>query len=693
MRNLALVGATLAVAFLGAGALVGSWAARDLPDLQRLEDYRPPLSSVVLDRHGQEIGEFFAERRRLVSLDAVPRHVVLAFVASEDEAFFEHAGLDAFALARAAWVNLRAGGEVRQGGSTITQQLAKSLLLGPERTLRRKLRDILLALRIEERFSKQQILEMYLNQIYFGAGAYGIAEAARTYFAKDVGELSLGEAALLAGLPKAPSSFSPMRRPEVAEARRRWVLDRMLELGQLDAAAHAEAVRARPALAPRAPPPAVAAAGYFVEDVRQELFARLGEETVLRGGLRIETTLDAGLATEAQAALRRGLESLDARHPRTLASGEPPTVEGALVALDVASGEVLALVGGYDFGRSEFNRALQARRQPGSAFKPFVYGAALSAGFLSSGPLYDYQVEYALPGRDEPWRPRNHGDSLRGEVPMYEAFARSLNNATIRLLEEVGVRRTLSFARNAGIRSPLSRDLGLALGTSEVTLFEITSAYGTFAAGGRPLRPRYVRRVLDRDGRELLADLALAGAGPAPAGISPVDAYLVTHLLRGSVRHWFGTAHAAAGLQRPLAGKTGSTNEYRDAWFIGFSPELVAGVWVGRDDRAPLGGRETGARAALPIWIDFMQDALAGRPSREFAVPAGVQFAATDPQTGEVQRSARALAGFEPVAPDRPVRVSHFVAPPPPPEPFGPEPPRPDALPDVGAAPPVGDGL
>jgi penicillin-binding protein 1A len=424
--------------------------------------------------------------------------------------------------------------------------------------------------------------------------------------------------------------------------------------------------------------------------VRQELFARLGAEAVLRGGLRVETTLDAALQRAAHAAVRKGLLAFEARRGRRGAPPAEPSVEGALVALDVDSGDVLALVGGYDFARSQFDRATQARRQPGSAFKPFVYGAALAAGFLSSGPMYDYQVEYGNPATGLPWRPRNYKDVMRGEVPMYEAFARSLNNATIRLLEEVGVRRAITFARKTGIHSPLAGDLGLALGTSEVTLLEITSAYGTFASGGRPLRPRIVRSVRDRDGRELLADLTLEGNAVAAGGISPIDAYLVTNLLRAPVRHWFGTAHAAADLRRPLAGKTGSTNQNRDAWFIGFSPDLVAGVWVGRDDRSPLGRTETGSRAALPIWMDFMKSALASRPSREFAVPPGVQFAAADPVTGELQRSPRAIAGFEPLAIGRPVRQSRFVPPPLPPEieEFGPEPFANETLPAVAAPPP-----
>jgi penicillin-binding protein 1A len=694
MRRLLLVASGFGLGLLSAFAsalAVHTWVVRDLPDLGRLEDYRPPLATLVVDREGRPIGEFFEERRRLVPLDAVPPQVIRAFLAIEDAGFFEHCGLDFAALARAAWVNLRAGGEIRQGGSTITQQLAKSLLLDSDRTLRRKLRDMLLALRIEARFSKQRILEIYLNQIYFGAGAYGLAEAARSYFDKDVAELSLAEAALLAGLPKAPSAFSPLRRPERSEARRIWVLARMRELGWIDAATEREAVAERPAIVRGANPvPSVPATTHFVEEVRRDLYARLGADTVLRGGLRVETTLDAGLEAAAREALRRGIDAAERRRGRAPGSRSGPATEGALVALDVASGDVLALVGGYDFAASEFDRAVQARRQPGSAFKPFVYGAALAAGFRPDGPLYDYQVDRALPGRSQHWRPRNYSETLRGEVPMVEAFARSLNNASIRLLEEVGVSRAIAFARRAGIRSPLGRHLSLALGTSEVTLLELTSAYATFARGGRTPRPRYVTRVLDREGRELLRDLVLGGETPAAAGLSPVDAYLVTHLLRSSVELWYGTGRPAAELGRPVAGKTGSTNGYRDAWFIGFTPDLVTGVWVGRDDHGPLGRRETGARAALPIWSEFMQAAHASRPTRDFEVPAGVEFAALDPETGELRRSTRPAPGIAPYAQGRPLRESRYVPPP------LPEVERIDLaseaaepLPPVGAAPPL----
>jgi penicillin-binding protein 1A len=633
---------------------------RGLPDIAALDQYRPPLATRIVDRHGRTIGEWFEERRSLAPLEALPPHLVQAFLASEDASFFEHGGVDASALLRAAWSNLKSG-RVSQGGSTITQQLAKTLFLGPERTLWRKLQDMLLALRIERRLSKEAILEIYLNQIYLGAGAYGVGEAAETYFGKRVEDLTLSESALLAGLPKAPTALSPFVNPAAAEKRRQLVLERMIALGHVDAETGGRALAAPPRLAARSGNRDFAAAAWFVEQVRQALAAELGDEVVLRGGLTVETTLDLELQRSATSALRAGLERLEERAGR----GNTPRAEGALVSLEVASGDVLAWVGGYDFARSRFDRALQARRQPGSAFKTFAYGAALAAGFPPDATLYDYQVEYYDRRSGRNWRPRNHGGTLRGEIPLLEAFARSLNNATIRLVDEVGVGRVIDFARRAGIRSPLAPELGLALGTSEVTLLEITNAYGTFASGGRALAPRFLRRVVDRDGRELLGGQAPEGLAYTPAaGISAVDAYLTTHLLREAVQQGYGTGHAAAPLAASLAGKTGSTNENRDAWFIGFSPELVTGVWVGHDDRTPLGSRETGARAALPIWSAYMTVALRAHPPGRFAVPHRVVFAGLDSWTGERLHASRPQPGWVPVAEGRRERYARFVPPP-----------------------------
>jgi penicillin-binding protein 1A len=726
---------------------------RDLPDFRSLADYRPALTSVVLDRHGTPIGEFYEFRRRVIPLEEVPKHVIQAFLAAEDDSFYEHSGVDYVSIARAAWSNLVSGGRL-QGASTITQQTVKQLLLSPERTYRRKIRELVLARRLEQRFSKDEILFLYLNEIYFGSGAYGIAEAARTYFGKEVSELSVSEAALLAGMPKAPGRFSPHVNPERAEKRRRWVVDRMLEEGFIDAAAHGEA-QAPPALV-TVVSEANLAASYFTENVRRRLVALLGNEVLLHGGLVIETTLDARLQREAVLAVRRGLEAYDQRHgwrgalrrvkaaeleaeivkigeenglaggadPTTTPLGPPrlgvvtgasaaagearialapdvearfafadakwaqpeknlslgdvahfrvsrgandqlvavlyqqPEVQGALLAIDLRNDDVLALVGGYDFAASELDRATQSLRQPGSAFKPIVYATALAHGMTPASIVMDTPVVY------ENFRPENYGRKFLGALTLAEALARSVNNAAVHLLEEVGIDRAIGMARRLGIRSELEPGLALALGASSVSLLELTRAYAVLGAGGRHVEPRMVVRVLDREGQVLLEDVPLDELGatadaegpeaevvdesgadelaPEPVDealpegfvLPPAQAYIATSLLRAPIEHPAGTGHAAAVLGRPLAGKTGTTNDHTDAWFVGYSPEIAAGVWLGFDQNRLLGKGETGGRAALPIWLDFMRPALADRPPRDFRAPPGVVFARIDAKTG-----------------------------------------------------------
>jgi penicillin-binding protein 1A len=794
----------LALGGLAVVAGIAGWIAfyvlflRDLPDLTTLADYRPLLASRVLDREGRLIGQFYDERRTLVGLDELPEHVVQAFVASEDDAFFEHSGLDYRGILRAAWANLQAGGEIRQGGSTITQQVAKTLLLSPERRVTRKVKDMLLARRIEQHFSKEEILYLYLNQIYFGHGAYGIGEAARSYFGIPAGELDVSQSALLAGLPQAPSAFSPHRNPQAAERRRRYVLRRMLEEGYLHEAAYEQYLAAPPEL--REPPeaPDIEAASWFVEEVRRHLFDVLGGERVRREGLVIETTLDLDLQHAGVDALRSGLERLDHRQgyrgpvrrvapeaiaealaplaeenglataepgapPPELPAGRPllgvvtaldtredvarvafapgleaevrlrdvrwartpnpnrypvpvrsierifqvgdvarfvrpgpepdepppptprvllhqePAVEGALLAFEVDSGDVLALVGGYDFARSEFNRVTQATRQPGSAFKPIIYAAALTEGYTATSIVVDRPLVYEDPESGFVWRPGNYKGRFLGELTLREALSRSVNNATIHLLDGLDLDHVMEFARAVGIESPLERNLSLALGASGVSLLELVRAYAVFPAGGRVVVPRFIQRVLDAEGRVLLERVPLGnvpasaaeaqqaaaetvaadgdprqpetvrpasaespGAGngeppePLPPGyaLSPRDAFLATDMLRGVVVDPKGTGKQARALRRPLGGKTGTTNEQGDAWFVGFSPDVVAGVWVGYDERRVLGKGETGGRAALPIWVDFMRSALAERPKSDFAVPEGIVFARVDRKTG-----------------------------------------------------------
>ncbi len=773
----------------GAAGVVYWTLLRDLPDLRSIDDYQPALTSVVLDRDGRPMGEFYEERRKIVPLEEIPPHVVQAFIAAEDGSFYEHTGIDMRSIVRAAWTNFVQGGKV-QGASTITQQTVKQLLLSSERTYSRKIREMILARRIEERFSKDDILFLYLNHIYFGSGAYGIGEAAYTYFGKQAPELTVGEAALLAGLPKAPSKYSPHNHPERAETRQHYVLERMREDGYLDGAAWEEAMANPPALVEPVDRSVYADTAYFTEEVRRELVETLGNEQVLRGGLVVETTADLELQREAARAVRAGLEAHDRRqgwrgpvrqvdasavgdeavrlaeenglldeegeplaelpgdrpllgvvtavsrkleHARVAFApglegvvpfetvswarpvesdlrkvrhidevfsagdvatfrvseaeptedGEPqlalvqrPETQGALLSVDLATGDVLAMVGGYDFEASEFNRVTQARRQPGSAFKPIIYAAALDKGMTSASILYDRPVVYDDPESGFTWRPQNYGRRFLGPLTMSEALARSVNNATIHLLRDVGVGHVLSYARRLGIESPLERNLSLALGSSPVSLLELTRAYAVFASGGRRVTPRYIRRVLDRDGQVLLESVDLEGPAPVEEAeaeiratesadgpeadgspldeqvLSPVEAFLAADLLRSVVTHPRGTGRRARSLGKPVAGKTGTTNEQGDAWFMGFSPDVATGVWVGYDEKRVLGPGETGGRAALPIWLDFMKLALAERPAREFAVPEGIVFARIDGKTGLIASADSENARFQAFAAD-----------------------------------------
>ncbi len=733
-RVLLALGLLLGAAAAAAGYLFYATFLHDLPELRSLDDYRPPLSSVVVDRKGREIGEFYEYRRRITPLKEVPERVIQAFLAAEDDAFFEHSGIDFVSILRAAWVNLQAGGDSRQGASTITQQMVKQLLLTPERTYTRKIREMVVARRIEQRFSKQEILFLYLNQIYFGAGAYGIGEAARTYFGKAVSDLDVGEAALLAGMPKAPTRYSPFTNPTEGEQRRLWVLGRMQEEGFIDADTRAKHVKQRPALQDPTLQ-ANAIASYFTEEVRRRLVDELGNHAVLQGGLRIETTLDLELQRAAVASLRGGVEQLDHRRgyrgvlrrvatseieaeiarlavenelerPERLTQGprvgvvvelgaesarvafapgafatlaleatrwahaagrghgaqiaklgdvlavgdvasfqvtrdeqsgaraatlyQQPDVQSALLSFELASGDVLALVGGYDFEKSEFDRATQAQRQPGSAFKPFVYATAIARGYTPGSIIYDRPV-VVDDGSGRLFRPENYGRRFLGPVPLAEALARSLNNASVHLALDVGIDRVIETAKALGIRSPIERVLSLALGVSPVTLLELTRGYATLGANGRLVEPRFVVRVTDRDGKQLLAALPLDPAAPlAPRSepvVPPAEAYVTTTLMRAVIEHPNGTGHRAASLGHPIAGKTGTTNDHTDAWFVGTTPEVATGVWVGIDAKQVLGPGETGGRAALPIWIDYMKVALAGHERRDFEVPPGIAMA------------------------------------------------------------------
>ncbi len=618
---------------------------RTLPPVSALENFEPSRGTKVFDDSDELITEFHVERRIFTPLGQIPRALKEAILATEDARFYSHYGIDPVGIVRAVYQNFRHG-RIVEGGSTITQQLAKVLFLTPDRSLDRKLKEAVLALELERRYPKDRLLEMYLNQIYFGHGAFGVEAAARTYFGKPVGDLTLAESALLAGLPKAPSSYSPFDRPEAAKRRRGTVLARMIDVGMLKGE---EAKRASAAELHLVPPERRRTTGqYYLEYVQQLLEQQYGADLLFKGGLQVYTTLSPAMQLRAEQTLREGLRALETRRARAAEKAAAPPVterpEGALLAIDPQTGYIKAMVGGFDFFKSEFNRAVQARRQPGSAFKPFVYIAALEAGFTPASVVDDSPVEYAVGPKGKPWKPDNYDRKFRGPVTFQRALEESINVAAVKVQERVGIRRTLDVARRLGVESPLSENLSIALGSSDLTLLELTSAYGALANQGIWMPPTAIRYVLDSEGK-LLEENVPEGK----RALSSELAYVVTHMLKGTVER--GTGVAAKALGRPVAAKTGTTNDYSNAWFIGFTPQLVTGVWVGHDRPKSLGRDETGSRVAVPIWTAFMSSALQGTPAQDFPVPEGVVLVPVDldPGAGCVHPVTMAfIAGTEP---------------------------------------------
>ena len=581
----------------------------------------PPAATRVYANDGTLIGEFFLEKRYPVSLEQVPPLVRAAFIAAEDAHFYAHPGIDPISVVRALLSNWTAG-QVVQGGSTITQQVVRYLLLSPEKNYRRKLQEMVLALKLERQLSKDEILSLYLNQIYLGSGAYGIGAAAREYFGRQVEELSLAEAAMLAGLPPAPSRYSPIRHWERAKARQRYVLERMVEEGFISPFQPREAWEAPLTLASRSAS-RFTLAPYYVEYVRQFLEKRYGGKAPYQLGLQVFTTVDLALQRKAEEALRAGLEELCRREG--CGQGDVPQAEGALLAIDLTLGEVKAMVGGYDFAKSQFNRALQAKLQPGSAFKPLLYAAALDRGYTPATVVVDSPISYWVNGRL--WAPQNYEERHFGPTRLREALTYSRNVIAVKIAARLGPKYLLSYLPRLGIRSRLARNLSLALGTSEMTMLELLRAYGVFATQGRLLEPLFVTKITDVQGN-VLEEFSSA----SEQVIAPQTAYLITSMLESVVER--GTGKRVKALARPMAGKTGTSSEFQDAWFIGYTPEMLVGAWVGFDEKRSLGEKETGGRVAAPIWLDFMQTALADKPVSDFPVPEGVVFVNIDPRTG-----------------------------------------------------------
>ena len=839
------------LAGLGVGGLY--YFSRDLPEIKTRADYHPSVITEVYSDDGALIAEFAEERRIVMPIEQIPPRVKDAFVSVEDARFFEHRGLDYVRIAGAFWHNFKSGEIKGQGASTITMQVARSFYLSRKKTWSRKFKEAILAYRIERYLSKDDILHLYLNQIYLGRGAYGVQAAAESYFGKDVKELDLAEAAMLAGLAQRPSAYSPTSNFHQSKMRQRTVLAAMVDAGKITKAAAAAAYQ-EPLKIVERPSLFLDRAPYFTELVRRYLVNTYGEEAVLREGYKVFTTVNLDLQQAAQEAVKSGLagpEGLDKRQgyrgpqdhlaaaalpaylderekelrsqwqerksaallaqglmsdqklpaltapdPVPLREGESyqgvvaevddkkgqaavkighsagaltlaemtwahkpnfdlpgdwqkikhpsdalkvgdvilvrvksapadpkkaygllleqePLVQAGLIAFSGRTGEVKALVGGYDFTKNQYIRPVQAVRQPGSGFKPIIYGAAFESPdqkftpatiMLDSPYVWDGNPQTSAvgpkEGDDAPqgWRPENYGQEFSGPRTLRQALSLSINTISIKILDEVGLRYTKKFAATIGITSPLADNLSIALGTSPVTLEELATAFNVYGSGGYLIKPRFVNKVYDRDGNLLEWEWAGKPAGPPsssaafteedikakPAGppsaqpaagekrpvppteahqpswekylqtlrsnpgrrfpslsepahgqmvISPQTAYLMTNLMRGVVEH--GTAYKAHAIGKPIAGKTGTTNDFKDAWFVGFSPELTCGVWVGFDDFSKtLGKGETGAKAALPIWIDFMSAALDDRPALEFPVPAGIEFDKIDSVSG-----------------------------------------------------------
>lgn len=620
----------LGVVVLTAGATALYFAlVFDLPRLTSLKDYHPYVVSEVFADDEKLIGEFFIENRTIVPLAQMPKMLIKAFVAAEDARFFEHKGIDYWRILGAAFRNIEAL-EVVQGGSTITQQIAKSFFLTPEKSLTRKLKEAILAQRIEHYLTKNEILFLYLNQIYLGEGAYGVGAAAKTYFGKSVQHLTLAECALLAGLPPAPNSFSPLRNPKKARERQLYVLNRLVERKMITPEQAKKAESEEIHLRTKGPK-GYLEAPYVLEQVRVYVEEKYGKEMLYKGGLKIYTTLNTRLQRVAQKAVLKGLEEYEARAGKGKVKGQ---VQGALVALDPQTGYILAMVGGRDFSASQFNRATQARRQAGSAFKPIVYAAALDKGFTPATVIVDEPFKYIdVPGK-EPWEPQNFDREFWGPITLRKALTFSRNVVTVKIAQTIGLDYIIQYAQNLGIKSKLEPHLSLALGAANVTLLELTNAFSVFAAQGYRAEPILITRIIDKDGN-ILEEVEPS----ALEVISPQTAYIMTSLMQGVIQE--GTGQKAKALGRPAAGKTGTTNDTRDAWFIGFIPQnIVAGAWVGYDIEKSLGPHETGAVAALPIWLEFMKEAVAGIPEENFSVPEGIVFVKIDAATGEPVSSA-----------------------------------------------------
>jgi len=735
----------IAIGFLAAalviliivGAVLWYFWSSNLPYIGSLQDYNPPIITEIYSSDGKVIGKYYNEKRIIVNLDQVSKDLLNAIIASEDDKFYEHKGIDYAGIVRSFIKNLMAT-RIKGGGSTITQQVTRQVLLKDvSQTYKRKAREAMLSLQIEKMFSKDRILFLYINEMYLGHGAYGVEAASQTYFGKSAKDLNLAECALIAGLFQAPSKYDPISHFEIAKKRQaEYVLKRMVEVGYITEAQRTEALNT-PLIIGEKADNNIKASRYFSEYIRRYLEKTYGRDLLYDGGLKVYTTMDTGMQSNAISALDKGLRELDKREGyrggiKSLSTGEmavfekeaeekflnnppvvgstvqgvvtnvdnqnlivtvniggsygqlplsemnwarkpnasvpyynavvqrpgfvlkqgdvilcrikdesslpdfkwvlsleqEPVVQGALFAMDVKTGKVRAMVGGRDFSESQFDRATQAKRQTGSAIKPIIYAAALDFGMTPSTVILDTAYVSSMdPDEDDIWRPKNYEGEFLGPTLFRKGLIKSMNVITVKILKTIGAQTAIDYARKLGITSDLSPDLSLALGSYSMSLKEITTAYSAFANGGNLVQPYFIERIEDRNGRILEENQ------PSIQPAIPEDtAYVMTDILEAVINE--GTGQRSKELGRPLAGKTGTTNDLKDAWFIGFSPDLLAGVWVGYDDSKPMSKGESGSRAANPIWNYFMAEALKDQPVEDFHAPEGVTFVKIDSESG-----------------------------------------------------------
>jgi penicillin-binding protein 1A len=733
------------------GILLFLYYSNHLPDFKPLKERNLNAHSIVYSEEDEVVGKFLMENRIPVPYERIPKPLVQAFIAAEDADFFQHKGIDYKGIARAMFKNLMAG-RIVQGGSTITQQVTKTFFLTPKKSLLRKLKEVAYAFGLERNLKKEEILNLYLNNIYLGNGAYGVEAASESYFNKRTEQLNPAEMAMMAGLVKAPSRYSPINNLKKAKDRQAYVLTRMADLGFISQEQKTRAFRTPLKIQSRESA-YFSKAPYFTEFIRRQVERKYGKEMLYQEGLRIYTTLDLFLQRIAQNSVEIGLRELDKRQgfrgpiqrlsqkeikellgkkrgataplpqneifegiilskddskkfytvwvedrkgilpfsemawalhikptphfapekvktpsdllktgdvvhvkvkespkkdqPLLLSLEQEPLVQGALVCIDPKTGYVKAMVGGRDFSESQFNRAIHSRRQPGSAFKPIIYAAALEKGYTPSSILMDSPVEYSDHDGGTYWAPKNYDKNFMGPITFQNALAHSRNVVTVKILEDVGVSYALKFIKKLGIDSQIKRDLSIALGTSGVSMLELTGAFSVFANGGERIKPIFIKKIVTMKGEVLEENYPYIELEekeeeeeipevPTPVQkervISPQNAFIMTHLLQGVVQH--GTGQRAKVLGRPIAGKTGTSSDYADAWFIGYTPSLLTTVWVGFDDKTSLGEKETGARAALPIWISYMDQALRNTPIETFKVPSGITMVKVNIETG-----------------------------------------------------------